>query len=388
MQRKRNICVVTGSRAEYGLLVPLLKVLEAERTFNLQITATGMHLSPEFGLTYKEILADGFHINEKVELLLSSDSRVGISKSMGLGCIGFAEAYERLNPDTLVVLGDRFEVFIAASVANVLRIPIAHVHGGEITQGAFDEAFRHSVTKMSNLHFTSTAEYRRRVIQLGEHPSRVFNVGALGLDNIRTLSVIGREELEKTLGFKFRKRNILVTLHPATNETEPARKQCGELFGALSALPNTQVIFTKANADPGGRVINSLVDQFVAEDPSSRVVFTSLGRLRYLSLLKHVDVVVGNSSSGIIEVPSFKVGTVNVGSRQKGRVKGSTVIDCRPARNDILQAIEMACSDRFRSVLRRSKNPYGNGNSAERICSILKRFGPTIHEVKSFYDIP
>lgn len=387
MAKKKNICFVTGSRAEYGLLVPLMKKIKSDKTFNLQIIATCMHLSPEFGLTYREIEKDGFKIDEKVEMLLSSDSSIGISKSMGLGCIGLGESYARLKPDMIVLLGDRFETFIAASVANVFRIPIAHLHGGEITEGAFDEAFRHSITKMSLLHFTSTEQYRNRVIQLGELPDRVFNVGAIGLDNVSTLPLLSKTELEKDLGITFFKNNLLITFHPVTTESGSAKRQCEELLKALSKRTNTFLLFTKANADTDGRIINTLIEKFVNEHPSTRAVFASLGQLRYLSVMKHVDAVVGNSSSGIIEAPSFKIGTINIGNRQAGRMKADSVIDCEPQEKSIGRVLETLYSPAFQSQLKKCVNPYGEGKSSKQILSILKKTDFNKVQTKYFFDI-
>ena len=305
----RKICVVTGTRAEYGLLYWLMKEIESDDDLELQIIATGMHLSPESGLTYKEIEKE-FRIDKKIEMLLSSDTPVGISKSMGLAQISFAEAYDELRPDIVVVLGDRYEIFSAASAAMIGRIPIAHLHGGETTEGAFDESIRHAVTKMSHLHFTATEEYRKRVIQLGEHPDRVFNVGGLGIDNIKKLELLSKSEFEDSIGFKLDKKNILVTFHPVTLEDSTASEQFRNLLDAIDELKKTHIIFTKANSDTDGRVINSMIDEYAQSHNDKAIAFTSLGQLRYLSALRYVDAVVGNSSSGLAEAPSFKVGTI------------------------------------------------------------------------------
>ena len=298
---RRKICVLTGSRAEYGLLSGLIRLIEDDKDFELQIIVTGMHLSPEFGLTYQVIEKDGFAIRKKVEILLSSDTGVGIAKSMGLGLIGFADAFEELDPDLLIVLGDRFETFAAAAAAMVARIPIAHLYGGEITEGAVDEAFRHAITKMSHLHFTSTEEYRRRVIQLGESPERVFNVGSIGVDNIQKLKLLNREEFEDSIDFKLGDKNILVTFHPVTLEKQTAKAQVGILLKVLQELTEIRIIFTMPNADADGRVIIGLIEKFVAENLERSCSFVSLGQLRYLSALQYVDAVVGNSSSGLVE---------------------------------------------------------------------------------------
>jgi len=315
----RKICVVTGSRADYGLLYWLMREIESIDNLKLQIVVTGMHLSPEFGLTFNQIEQDGFIIDYKVEMLLSSDSGIGISKSMGLGMIGFADAFEGLKPDLLVLLGDRFEIFSAASVATILKIPIAHLHGGETTEGAFDESFRHSITKMSHLHFVSMLDYRHRVIQLGEYPDRVFNVGAIGIDNIKRLSLLSRKDTEESIGFSLGKRNLLITFHPATLEKSTSKEQFSNLLGALEELEKTNLFFTKTNADTDSRVINKMIDKYVKNHSDKAIAYTSLGQLRYLSVMKHMDGIVGNSSSGLLEAPSFKIGTVNIGDRQRLR---------------------------------------------------------------------
>jgi len=386
MEKKRKIGIFTGTRAEYGLLKPLMEEIRNDPDLELQIIASGMHLSPEFGLTYKEIEKDGFTINEKVEMLLSSDSPVGISKSVGLGIIGFADALERLKPDITVVLGDRFEALAFAIASYILRIPIAHLYGGEATFGLIDEGVRHSITKMSYLHFTSNEAYRKRVIQLGEHPSRVFNVGALGIDNIKRMKLLSKEEVEKRIGRKFKKRNLLITYHPVTLEKNTAEKQFRELLRALDELDDTLLIFTKANADTEGRIINYLIDKYVEKNPHKAVAFTSMGQLLYLSTMKYVDAVVGNSSSGIIEAPSFKIGTINIGDRQKGRIKAESVIDCKPIYEDIKRALKILYSPSFKEKLKKVKNPYGDGNAALRIKKILKEWDLTDIK-KEFFDV-
>jgi len=383
---KRKVCVVTGTRAEYGLLFWLMKEIEADTDLELQIIATGMHLSPEFGLTYKEIEKD-FKIDKKIEILLSSDTPIGISKSMGLAQISFAESYDELKPDIVVVLGDRYEIFSAASAAMVARIPIAHLHGGEITVGAFDEYIRHSITKMSHLHFTATEEYRKRVIQLGENPERVFNVGGMGIENIKRLKLLSKEEFESCINFKLNKRNILVTFHPVTLEKSTAKEQFQELLNAIDELSETNIIFTKANSDTDGRIINQMIDDYVAKNSNKAVAFTSLGQLRYLSALQFMDAVVGNSSSGIAEAPTFKIGTINIGDRQKGRIKASSVIDCQPNKKDIQKAFEKLYSNDFQESLKRTKNPYGDGMPSKKIVDILKNIELTDIVKKHFYDI-
>jgi len=382
----KKICVVTGTRAEYGLLYWLMKEIELDKELELQLIVTGMHLSPEFGLTYKTIEKE-FKIDKKIEMLLSSDTSVGISKSMGLAQISFAEAYEDLKPDLLVLLGDRYEIFSAASAAMIANIPIAHLHGGETTQGAFDEAIRHSITKMSHLHFTAANEYRNRVIQLGENPSRVFNVGGLGIENIKRLKLLSKEEFEKSIDFKLNKKNIIVTFHPVTLEKSTAKEQFQELVDAIDELEDTNIIFTKANSDTDGRVINSMIDEYVSKNHDKSVGFTSLGQLRYLSALQYVDAMVGNSSSGLIEAPSFKIGTINIGDRQKGRIRADSVIDCCENKESILKAVKRLYSSEFQELLNTVKNPFGNGCSSMNIIKELKKINLENILKKSFYDL-
>ncbi|QOY54083.1 UDP-N-acetylglucosamine 2-epimerase (hydrolyzing) [Candidatus Sulfurimonas marisnigri] len=383
---KRKICIVTGTRAEYGLLYWLMKEIEADDELELQIIATGMHLSPEFGLTYKEIEKD-FKIDKKIEMLLSSDTSIGISKSMGLAQISFAEAYDELKPDVVFVLGDRYEIFSAVSSAMIARIPIAHLHGGEATEGLIDEPIRHSITKMSHIHFTATQEYENRVIQLGEHPKTVFNVGGLGIDNIKKLKLLNKEDFEKSIDFKLNKRNILVTFHPVTLENSTAKGQFQELLDAIDELKDTNIIFTKANSDTDGRIINQMIDEYVAKNSHKSVAFTSLGQLRYLSALQFVDAMVGNSSSGLAETPTFKIGTVNIGDRQKGRMKADSVLDCNPKKEDILKAFDKLYSTEFKSLLHKVENPYGDGGASIQIKDIIKTINLNGIIKKSFYDM-
>ena len=382
----RKICIITGTRAEYGLLYWLLKEIEADKELQLQVIVTGMHLSPEFGLTYKEIEKE-FKINKKIEMLLSSDTSVGISKSMGLAQISFAESYDELKPDIVIVLGDRYEIFSATSAAMIARIPIAHIHGGEKTEGAFDESIRHSITKMSHLHFTATNEYKNRVIQLGEHPSRVFNVGGMGIENIKRLKLLSKDEFEKSIEFKLNSKNILVTFHPVTLENSTAKEQFQQLLDAIDELEDTNIIFTKANSDTDGRVINQMIDEYVTKNSHKSIVFTSLGQLRYLSALQYVDAVVGNSSSGLAEAPSFKIGTINIGDRQKGRIKASSVIDCEPNKDSILKSFEKLYSKEFQETLKTTINPYGDGYASKKIVEIFKSVDLKNILKKSFYDL-
>lgn len=384
----KKICVVTGTRAEYGLLRPLIRRIDKDDELELQLIVTGAHLSSEFGMTYKEIEEDGFFIQQKVEILLNSDNPSGVSKSMGLGLISFSDCYERLRPDMLVVLGDRYEIFSAVAAAYVARIPVAHLHGGETTEGAFDEAFRHSITKMSLLHFTSTENYRGRVIQLGEDPARVFNVGAIGVENIRTMSLLTKTELEDSISFKLGEKSALVTYHPVTLEDSTSQSRFQSLLDALDQLEDLRVIFTKSNADNDGRIINRMIDDYTNKNYKRTAAFASLGSKRYLSAMKHVDVVIGNSSSGIIEAPYLKVPTVNIGDRQKGRIQAESIINCRENKDEILLSIQKAISDDFKSSLKDMKNPYGDGNVSENILLIIKEaLNKRIDFKKKFYDL-
>jgi len=381
----RKICVITGTRAEYGQLRWVMKGIKDTAELTLQVIATGMHLSPEFGLTWHEIERDGFAIDHKVEMLTSSDTSVGIAKSMGLGMIGFADALQALKPDLVLVLGDRFEIFAAVSAALVARIPIAHVHGGEATEGVIDEAIRHSITKMSHLHFVAAEEYRRRVIQLGEQPCKVHLVGGLGIDNIKRLALLPRIELEESLEFALGSKSLLVTFHPVTLETATAEYQMAELLAALSELKDTQLIFTLPNADTDGRALISMVQQFVATHANARA-FTSLGQLRYLSTMALVDGVVGNSSSGLAEVPSFRKGTVNIGDRQRGRLMADSVINCDPERSSIGAALHTLYSNQFQASLAAVRNPYGEGGASNKIVELVKAAELDGILKKRFYD--
>lgn len=382
----RKICVVTSTRAEYGLLYWLLKEIKADSELKLQLIVTGMHLSPEFGLTYKEIEKE-FKIDKKIEILSSSHTSLDICAEMSRVYEKFAPALAELKPDILVLLGDRYEIFGVAGVASIMQIPIAHIHGGETTQGAFDEAFRHSITKMSHIHFAATNEYANRIIQLGEDPSRVFNVGGPGIENIKKLNLLNKDEFEKSIKFKLAKKNILITFHPVTLENSSAREQFNELLNALDELEETNFIFTKANSDTDGDVINKMIDEYVSENPQKAVAFASLGQLRYLSAIKFVDIVLGNSSSGLLEVPSFKKATINIGDRQKGRARASSVIDVRPVKEEILAAIKRAYSKEFEQTLKDTINPYDGGNPSKKMVKILKEIKLDGILKKKFYDI-
>lgn len=388
MSTKRKICIVTGTRAEYGLLYWLMKEVDEDPVLQLQIIATGMHLSPEFGLTYQEIEADGFKIDAKVEMLLSSDSPVGIVKSMGLGLVGFADALDRLKPDIVVLLGDRFEILAAAQAALVARMPIAHIHGGESTEGLIDEPIRHAITKMAHLHFTAAKPYQRRVIQMGESPERVFCVGAPGLDHIHRKELLGKADLEKSIGLHLDNGYFLVTYHPVTLEKETSASQAKALLTALDAFPKHSVLFTASNSDTDGRIIGSLIDEYVKKNPARCVVHTSLGQLRYLSAIRHADVVVGNSSSGLTEAPALFRATVNIGDRQRGRLMADSVISCGNESKEIVSAIEKALSQDFQATLKDVKNPYGAGGASKKIKDILKNFSLDENLLKkSFYAL-
>lgn len=381
---KRKICVVTGTRAEYGLLYWLMKEIQADPALELQLIATGMHLAPEFGLTYKVIEDDGFILNAKIEMLLASDTAVGITKSIGLGVVGFADALEKLQPDLLVLLGDRFEILAAAQAALVARIPIAHLFGGDTTEGAFDEAIRHSITKMAHLHFVSCKQSAARVRQLGENPAHIYNFGSTGIDQIKRVERLTCEEIEQQTGFRFQKRNLLVTFHPATLEQASPESQFKELLAALASLgPDVGVIFTYPNADPAGRALIPLIDGFVADHPRARA-YASLGQLRYLSVMAEVDAVVGNSSSGLYEAPSFKIPTVNIGDRQKGRLQAASVINCPTEAQLITEAIQKAFVMDCSAVV----NPFGDGDASQKIKDVLKAV--TLDETllkKHFWDM-
>ena len=385
----RKICVITGTRAEYGLLYWVMKSIENQSDLQLQLIVTGMHLSTEFGLTYKQIEQDGFVINKKLEILLSSDTSVGISKSMGLGMISFAEAFQELKPDVILVLGDRFEIFSAVSAAMIARIPSAHCHGGEATEGLIDESIRHSISKMSHIHFCSTDNYKKRIIQLGESPDSVHNVGALGIENINKLDLLSKKDFEDSISFNLDEQfNFLVTFHPVTLENSTASDQMFQLLKALDSIHNCKIIFTKSNSDTDGRIINTMIDEYVKNNPKKSVCFTSLGQLRYLSALKYVDSVIGNSSSGIIEVPSFETATVNIGDRQRGRIMGDSIINCEPYFHQISQSILKSISKEFKNnILSKSENLYGKGNSSDLILDVLKNTKLDNILKKQFYDL-
>ena len=381
----RKVCVVTGTRAEYGLLRCLIRSIKDSPVLDLQLIVTGMHLAPEFGLTLQEIESDGFRIDRKVEMLLSSDTPVGITKSMGVAMIGFADALSELSPDLLLVLGDRFETFAAASSALIANIPIAHCHGGEITEGAFDDALRHSITKMSWIHFVATIKSRDRVIQMGETPERVYCVGGLGVDCMKNITLLSRDDLEESLDFKLGPRNILVTFHPVTLDLIPSSTQVSHLLDALSQLEDTHFIITAPNSDTEGRSVMDLLKKFCSSRDNAQL-FTSLGHTRYFSSIAHCDAVVGNSSSGLLEVPSFNKPSINIGSRQAGREKALSVIDCDPETLSIRKAIDLAFSPDFQSKLTKTVNPYGSGGAAQAIIKVLESL-PTNSLSKRFHSL-
>lgn len=385
----KRIGIMTGTRAEYGLLKPLMQEINKDNDLELYLIVSGMHLSPEFGMTYQEIEEDGFEINAKVEMLLSSDSPAGISKSIGLGVIGFADEFQRADLDMLILLGDRYEALSAAICALVMRIPIAHLHGGELTEGAIDEGIRHSITKMSYLHFTSTEQYRNRVIQLGENPERVFYVGALGVENIKKINLMTKEELERSIHFEIDENTVVVTYHPVTLENNTVEEQFLNLLKVLDRNPKIRMIFTKANADTNGRIVNELIDKYAAQNSERACAFMSLGQKRYLSALKYCRIVIGNSSSGIIEAPSFGKPIINIGDRQKGRICADSVINCGYTQQEIQQAMETALTEEFENKARNCRNPYEKENTAANIISVIKDYllNDKIKLKKGFYDI-
>jgi GDP/UDP-N,N'-diacetylbacillosamine 2-epimerase (hydrolysing) len=388
MTPTRKICVVTGSRSEYGLLRCVMQCLKADPGLELQIIATGMHLSLEFGLTFREIEKDGFRIDRKVEMLLSSDTTLAMAKSTGFGLGGLAVALDDLSPDIVLVLGDRFEIFAAASAAHLLRIPIAHIHGGEVTEGAIDDALRHAISKLSQLHFTSTETYRNRVIQMGEQPDRVFCFGAPGIDAIASLDLMTREELGKSIGFVLGERFLLVTFHPVTLGSHPSSEEMAELLAALADLPkDVRVLFTMPNADAEGRLLALQIREFVNRYPNRAAAFASLGHLRYLSAMKHCLAVVGNSSSSLIEAPSLGVGIINIGDRQKGRIQAVTVINCAPDRSEISQALARALTPEYQQAAAAVVNPYGRAGASEKIAGVVARYPLANLRRKSFYDM-
>ncbi len=384
----RKICFFTGTRAEYGIMSRLFRMVQDDPDLQLQIVATNMHLSPEFGLTYKEIEADGFHIDKKVEMLLSSNTANGTVKSMGLATIGFADALEELRPDLAVILGDRYEMLSAAESCLIYKVPIAHLHGGEITEGAYDDAIRHCITKLSHLHFTSTEEYRQRVIQLGEQPERVFCVGSLGVDNILHEDVMPLKDLEDSLSFSLGKRFLLITFHPVTLGNSSAGEQCRMLLDALDHVKDKyQLLFTMPNSDTDGREIIHEIEQFVGRNHEHAVAVTSLGKKRYYSALRYASAVIGNSSSGLVEAPSFHIPTLNIGNRQKGRCRGGSVLDVDCSPEGIETGLQTILSSDFMEKAKKADNPYERKDTLKRVFNIIKSHPLEGLVKKSFYDI-
>lgn len=382
----KKVAVVTGTRAEYGLLKPLIKAIQNDLEFTLQLIVTGMHLDPNFGLTYRQIELDGFVIDAKVDCKLTNDTAEAITKSIGTGMIGFADVYKRLNPDLIVLLGDRSEIFAAATAGMIKAIPIAHIHGGETTEGAYDESIRHAITKMSYLHFTSSDIYRKRVIQLGESPDRVFNVGAIVIDSIKNLKLLSLTDFEESIDFKLNKINVLITYHPVTLDNASAEVQFRALLKSLDKLKESTLIFTKPNSDKDGGIIIELIDNYVCQNREKAVSFISLGQLRYLSALQYVNVVVGNSSSGIYEAPFFKKPTINIGDRQKGRLMPQSVINCEPSTSEIDKALKLALDSEFNKNIQNQNDIFGDGKTTYKIMKEIKSF--KIGSIKkSFHDL-
>lgn len=386
----KTICVVTATRAEWGLLRPLAELIKRDEGFNLLLSVTGTHFRSEFGSTYKEVLADGFSIDERVDIIVSPiQNAVDVSNTMARAVTGFAEMFARRTVDLLILLGDRYETLAVSIAALNAKIPIAHLHGGELTEGAIDDSIRHAITKLSYLHFTSCEAYRRRVIQLGEQPDRVYNVGAIGIDNARQMELLSKEEVSSILDFDIKNsKYCVVTFHPETLNNNNVRDQCNQLLWALSAFPDLKFIITKSNADDGGITINEMIDAYAKDHPNVLAV-ASLGNLKYLSALKHASMVIGNSSSGILEVPYFKIPTVNLGIRQKGRIIAETVINCSIETSEIVDAMKTAMSEEFLQRADSASYPYGDGHAAERIMAALHEWldNDRIDLKKEFYDI-
>jgi GDP/UDP-N,N'-diacetylbacillosamine 2-epimerase (hydrolysing) len=382
----RKVCVITGSRAEYGLLKILMRKIQADPNLTLQIMATGMHVSNKFGDTIKEIEADGFKVDYKIKILEDSDGMIDIANSMSIAIKLFAQAINNDRPDLIVVLGDRFEIFSAVTIALIYKIPVAHIHGGESTQGLLDEAFRHSITKMSHLHFVSALAHKKKVMQLGENPKNIFLVGGLGVDAIKESNLLSKKELEQVINFKFGLKNLLVTFHPVTLEISTARSQMQELLSALTEFKDIHLIFTMPNADIGNQEIFDLISEFTSTR-SNAIAFKSLGQLRYFSCLAQVDGLVGNSSSGLLEAPSFKKATVNIGDRQLGRIQAKSVIQCRPVKKEIINSINRIYSEEFQNLLKNVKNPFGEGGASEKIYDIIRSHPLENLIKKSFYTL-
>lgn len=383
----RKICIFTSTRAEWGLLHGLADLIRQSDELQLQLLVSGSHLSDQHGMTVREIEADGFNVDARVDILQFDDSPGGICKTMGLALGGYGEALEQLMPDILVLLGDRYEAFCAAAAAQIQRIPVAHIHGGETTEGAVDEALRHAITKMAHLHFPSCEEYRRRIVQLGEDPARVFDVGALGLENIKKISLMSRVELEESISFKLDCPFFLVTFHPVTLERATSGEQFDNLLKALEEFMDHKIIFTKANADADGQVVNNRIDEYTAQHSDRCFGITSLGLRRYLSAMKLCDAVVGNSSSGILETPAFGVPTVNIGDRQKGRIRTLSIIDCDPEQGTVVVAVRQALDETFRGRIRNFTHPCERKGTAGSIVRVLATAELDGVLKKSFFDM-
>lgn len=382
----RKICVITTNRAEYGLLYWLMQGIKSDPFFQLQVVVTGAHLSAEFGSTIDRIREDGFKVDRSFDLELFGDKVLDITHSLALALDGFGASFQTLKPDLIVILGDRFEILGAATAALIANIPVAHLHGGELSEGVIDDAIRHSVTKLSHLHFAAAEPYRNRIIQLGEQPERVFMVGGLGIDNINKIHLLTRPELEKAIGLPFNKHNLLITYHPETLDSGKAGDQIGQLLAALDKQADTNLIFTMPNADTGHRIIVDKIQSFVQARENRSILIPSMGQLNYLSTMKLVDAVVGNSSSGIIEAPSFGIGTINIGKRQDGRIRASSIIDCDTSEEGITKAFTELYSSFFQEQLKNVVNPYGTGGAAEKILSVLKEVDMNDLIIKRFYD--
>lgn len=384
----KKLVILTATRAEYGLLAPVIKKLNSDSAIDVRVVATGAHLSPEFGMTINEIREDGVKVDKEIDILLSSDTPAAISKTMGLAMMGFADYFAECKPDALMVLGDRYETLAVCISAINAKIPIIHLYGGEATEGLIDETVRNAITKLSYLHFTSTEDYKRRVIQMGESPDRVFMVGAMGVENIMHTRLLTQEELEMQLGCTLGSNFAVLTFHSVTLEDKTAEKQIGELLKAVDAFPDVTFLCTKANADVDGRIINECLQRYT-EVHNNLYLYDSLGMKRYLSALSHAKFVIGNSSSGIIEVPSFRIPTINIGERQKGRIQASSVINCNPKSEDIIEAIKEAISDEFNEGIKDVVNPYGDGKTSDKIVGVTRDFliNNKFEKQKKFYDI-
>jgi len=385
---RRKICIFTGTRADYGHLYHLMKLINTDPDLQLQTLVSGTHLCAEFGSTAGAIEKDGFKIDAQVDMQLNSDSSAGITRSMATGLHGFAEAFERLQPDILVILGDRFEALAVAQAAMLAGVPIAHLHGGETSEGAIDEMIRHAITKMAHYHFTAAESYRQRVIQMGENPLHCFNYGAPGLDHLQHLKFLSHEELHKQLGFALHDKNYLITFHPATMGSEDPRAAFGEILKACQSMPDAGCFFTFPNADTAGRQIIGMIEEYVRQNPLQAGYAASLGQLRYLSLMRLVDAVIGNSSSGLVEAPAMRVATINTGIRQQGRLRSYSVIDAAPKAEAILAAVKKCDEPAFRAGLATMKPAYGMGNVSQAILAKLKEIPAERFMIKKFYDLP